>query len=329
MNVLSAAGVFLVTASLAAMTATAAEPLATPDPATIEWPSGFPPSDAEVALGKMLFFDTRLSGNGSQSCASCHNPNLGFSDGVSLGRGAEGAGMGRNTPHLYNLAWGVSYFWDGRARSLEQQALMPIESNDEMNLPIPELVERLNGIDGYRKLFKDAYGADRITKDHVASALASFERTLISRDSPFDRYLAGDAQAMSVSAIKGLELFRGKADCVACHDGPNFTDESFHNIGVRGKDKGREAVVEDKSLRGAFKTPGLRNVALTAPYMHDGSEKTLEDVVRFYNRGGDSRRHRSELVKPLGLSEEEVLDLVAFLGALTDPLIISRPELPQ
>ncbi len=304
-------------------------PLATPDPATIPWPGGVPASDAEILLGKTLFFDPRLSRNRTQSCASCHNPALGLGDGVALGTGAEGNRLGRNTPPLYNLAWNTAFFWDGRAPSLEAQALNPIESNAEMNIPLPMLVERLSGIEGYRPLFRDAFGDDTVDAARIGRALAAFERTLVSRNSPFDRFLAGDTNAMSEAAQRGLKLFRGAAWCSVCHDGPNLTDSAFHNIGVRGNDPGRQAIAPGHRMQGAFKTPGLRNVALTAPYMHDGSVATLEDVMKFYNRGGDDHRRRDPLVRELDLSKRDIADLVEFMKALTDPLPIEPPVLPD
>lgn len=315
--------------ALAPLLAPASEPLATPEPGDIEYPDGVPPSAALVELGTRLFFDNRLSRHNNQSCATCHNPDTGFGDGLALSRGSEGMVLPRNAPHLYNLAWNVVFFWDGRAATLEEQALLPIQSDKEMNLPMDVLVERLQGDAHYPRWFSEAFGGSGVTPDRIARALAAFERTLVSRDSAFDRYLAGDTSAMSPEAVRGLALFTGKGGCTQCHDGANFTDNSFHNLGVKGSDKGRAAVTADKTQAGAFKTPGLRNVLLTAPYLHDGSLATLEDVVRFYNRGGDTAKGRSELIKPLGLNDDEVRDLVAFMGALTDALVVTRPATPS
>jgi cytochrome c peroxidase len=197
----------------------------------------------------------------------------------------------------------------------------------EMNLPLAEAEKRLAMVPAYRESFKKVYQADEITSELIGKAIAAFERDIISDNSPFDQYLAGDRSAMGPEAIRGLALFKGKANCIDCHDGPNFTDNSFHNIGVKGEDLGRGKVIGDSSLNKAFKTPGLRNTLLTAPYMHDGSEATLVDVVEFYNRGGDVKEGISPLIKPLGLTSDEVNDLVAFLGALTDPVEIDRPEI--
>ena len=304
------------------------EPLSTPDPDDIEFPDDEAHSQAEVNLGRTLFFDTRLSLNKTQSCATCHNPDLGFSDGMETSIGAMGNRVGRNAPHLYNLAWNILQFWDGRASSLEEQALGPIEAAGEMNMPLSELIPRLDSVSYYKETFAKVYGRSGVSKENLGRAIAAFERTLISDNAPFDQYLAGNESAMSPSAIRGMNLFEDKAGCVECHDGANFTDNSFHNIGVKGSDLGRGPIVNDSTLNKTFKTPGLRNITLSAPYMHDGSEKSLESVVRFYNRGGDDKNGIDALIKPLELSEQEINDLVAFMGALLDPVFVVRPKLP-
>lgn len=306
----------------------AVEPLGVPDRGDIEYPDGKPPTANEIALGKTLFFDTRLSINRKQSCATCHNPDLGLGDGMSKGIGTMGEGLGRNTPHLYNLAWNVTFFWDGRSASLEEQALGPIQAPGEMNMPLEKLLPRLNKVPYYQSAFKEVYGDSTITKENLAKAIAAFERNIIVDDSSFDRFMKGDKYAMSPAAINGLALFNGKANCVACHDGANFTDNSFHNLGMKDGDPGRVKIDPSSGLTGAFKTSGLRNIVLTAPYMHDGSKATLEEVIRFYNRGGDTEQGRDKLIKPLALSDKEIFDLVAFLGSLTSPVIIDRPEIP-
>jgi len=304
------------------------DPLGTPDRDAIEYPEDEAPGQAEIELGKMLFFDNRLSINDQQSCASCHNPDLGFSDGMAFSMGTMGKRVGRNAPHLYNLAWNLLHFWDGRAASLEEQALGPIEAAGEMNMPLSTLIPKLKEVPYYDKTFTEVYGSSGVSKENVGKAIAAFERSLISDNSPFDQYLAGNKAAMSPSAIRGLGLFKGKANCAECHDGSNFTDNSFHNIGVKGDDLGRGAIANDKTLNKTFKTPGLRNITLSAPYMHDGSEPSIEAVVRFYNRGGNEKGGVDQLIKPLDLSEQEVNDVVAFLGALLDPVIVERPALP-
>ena len=301
--------------------------LGVPDLATIDWPDGEPPTKAQVDLGRTLFFDQRLSQNQVQSCATCHNPDLGFSDGQAKGLGTFGKRLGRNSPHLYNLAWSRALFWDGRATTLEEQALGPIQAPGEMGMDLTTLLTRLNAVPEYRTRFTAAYGAGDITAENIAKAIAAYERTIISADSAFDRYVRGNDQALGIEAKRGLALFVGKANCIACHSGPNFTDDSFHNLGVRDADPGREEIVSGVANAHAFKTPGLRNVALTSPYLHDGSEQSLEAVIRFYNRGGDAPTP-NPLVRKLDLTDVEVSDLVAFLGSLTDPVALERAPSP-
>lgn len=303
-----------------------AEPLGTPDPGLIEYPSGLPPSDAEIGLGRQLFFDPLLSANRQQSCASCHIPERGLGDGLVTSTGATGVRLQRNTPHLYNLAWNVVFGWDGASGSLEEQALRPIMNPDEMDMSLSNVIRRLEDTPDYRVAFARAFGDGVISAERIASALAAFQRTLVTRNSALDRYLAGDPDALSDAAKRGMGLFEGKARCIKCHDGPNLTDQSFHNIGVDSGDPGRAQIDPSSGLTGAFKTPGLRNVALTAPYMHDGSLASLEEVIRFYNRGGDRKKYRSRLIKSLNLTGPEIQDLVEFLNALTDPVRVIRPD---
>lgn len=303
--------------------------IGTPDVDDIEYPDDEPHTSEEIELGKMLYFDTRLSKNNNQSCATCHNPELGFSDGLKLGLGTDGNRLGRNAPHLYNLAWASTLFWDGRATTLEEQALGPIQAAAEMGMTSELTIERLASIKGYVSAFDSIY-EDGLTFDNVGKAIAAFERTFISDNSAFDQYIDGNQEAMSPSAVRGLELFVGKANCTRCHDGENFTDDSFHNIGLGGEDPGRYAFVKDDSLKGAFKTPGLRNIIYSAPYMHDGSVASLEEVVDLYNQGGHKgSKNISPLIVPLKLSNQEKADLVAFMGALTDTIVIERPQLPE
>jgi cytochrome c peroxidase len=314
--------------SLTVPSSEAAEALGTPDPQTIEYPAGQPPSPLEIELGKTLYFDPRLSFNHSQSCATCHNPDLGFSDGMAKGLGAKGSHVGRNAPHIVNLAWGSIFFWDGRAATLEEQALGPIKADGEMNLPLDSVAPRLSKAAYYRRTFDKVYGKGGLQIDNVAKALAAFERSLIVRNTPYDRYLAGDKLAMSPNAVAGLEVFQKKGRCTECHSGPNFTDDSFHNIGVNDPDSGRARILAGPGMLGAYKTPGLRNVLYSAPYMHDGSEKSLEDVVRFYNRGGDKKEGLDKLIVPLNLTEQEIQNLVAFMGSINEPLVVQTPRIP-
>ncbi|PCJ62885.1 MAG: hypothetical protein COA79_01800 [Planctomycetota bacterium] len=305
------------------------EKIGVPDRDDIEYPDDDAPSKEEVQLGKMLYFDTRLSLKKNQSCATCHNPELGFGDGLKFSLGTMGGKVGRNAPHIYNLAWNSLFFWDGRAGSLEEQALGPIQAAGEMNMPLDKVIERLKKVKFYRDGFEKVYKDKKIESKNIGKAIAAFERTIIVDNTPFDKYMKGDKDAMSPSAVNGMKLFKGKANCTKCHSGPNFTDNSFHNIGVKGDDIGRQKLVKDATMKGAFKVPGLRNVLLTAPYMHDGSLSTLEEVIKFYNRGGDNKANLSKEMKPLKLTDKEIMDLVSFLGSLTQQLDIKRPKIPK
>ncbi len=300
-------------------------PLSTPLLYDIEYPEDEPPSEDEIYLGKLLFFDHRLSGNNNVSCATCHNPDHGFSDGLKLSIGTEGNKLTRHTPHLYNLAWSNIFFWDGRADSLEHQALMPITNPEEMNLSETIMLSRIAAIQLYQAQFTKVYGKIEIDKWHISRALASFMRSIVSNNSSFDKYLAGQFQALSPEARNGLKLFEGKAKCTECHDGANFSDDSFHSLGIATTDKGRGTIINEPEMAYRFKTPSLRNVALTNPYMHDGSLADLEAVIQFYNEGGGDGPNKDVLMKPLNLTQDEVRDLISFLSALTDPVLIVRP----
>lgn len=287
---------------------------------------------ARTELGRALFFDTRLSAKGSMSCASCHNPALGWSDGLPTAVGHNMKVLARSTPTIVNAAFNQLQMWDGRKSSLEEQALGPFGA-DEQNLPLEELERRVRSIPGYGPMFAEAYPGEAITRTTIAKAIASFERTVLSDGSPFDAWVAGDQDALSPAARRGFDLFVGKANCSACHQGFNFSDNGFHNIGVRDHgtpDPGRFALKKLPSLQGAFKTPTLRDIALTAPYMHNGCYDTLEEVVAHYVRGGDVKDHLSPNVRPLQLSAQEQSDLVAFMRSLTSaPRVVSVPALPR
>jgi cytochrome c peroxidase len=285
-------------------------------------PDDNPMSEEKIALGKLLYFDRRLSKDDTISCSSCHNPYHGFTDPARFSAGVGGALGGRNSPTVLNRLFSSDQFWDGRAADLEEQAHGPLINPVEMAMGShDDVVKRVKAVKGYAPLFKKAFGDDNITMDRIAKAIAAYERTVVTGNSPFDRYQAGEKDALSASAVRGMNLFNGKANCKTCHTGFNFTDESYHNLGV-GMDKpkpdlGRYVVSKADSERGAFKTPTLRNVVQTAPYMHDGSEATLTEVVEFYNRGGVKNQWLSKEIKPLNLTPAEVTDLVAFLEALT------------
>lgn len=293
-----------------------------------------PITSEKIALGKQLFFDPRLSKRNTMSCATCHIPGLGYGDGLPRAIGHLGVELGRNTPTLYTTAYQNLWFWDGRARSLEEQVLMPIQSAAEMSQDLPGLVEKLLRIAGYVRQFQRVFGDPPIAPENIAKALATFLRTIVPADSPLDRYLKGEQSALSAEARRGLELFQGKARCILCHNGANLTDDGFHNIGVPPagplkQDLGRYQVIALPALKGAFKTPSLRNVALTAPYMHNGVFGTLEKVIEFYDRGGDIKENLAPEMKPLNLKLQEKKDLKAFLLALTGPEVpVEFPKLP-
>jgi cytochrome c peroxidase len=268
-------------------------------------PTSNPLTREKVMLGRKLFFDKRLSRDGTLSRASCHDPKLSFSDGRALSRGIDGAEGTRNSPTLINRGYGMTSFWDGRVQSLEEQALEPIFNPMELGSTQAEL-ERRTGMRAAT----------------VAAALASYMRTIRSGDSRFDRYAAGQSRALNALEKEGLAVFRGRGSCANCHAGPNFTDERFHNTGVAWRggrivDEGRFAVSEIERDRGAFKTPTLRDLTRTAPYMHDGSLATLEDVIEFYSEGGRKNPYLDPAIKPINLTPPEKLALVAFLKTLT------------
>jgi cytochrome c peroxidase len=300
-------------------------PLGVPKISDIEYPEDQPPAKELVTLGQKLFFDKMLSSNQTQSCATCHNPNKGFADGLRFSIGATGIKTIRNTPSLYNLAWNSVFNWDGSHSSLEEQALEPISSVHEMNMPIKTLMDLLNNDPYYQNAFKQALSVDTINAENIGQALAAFQRTIVTNNSAFDRYFSGDLNALTSSQKNGLKLFQGKAQCDQCHDGVNFTSEGFHNIGVNSADRGRgqlDYLSDIPELAGAFKTPTLRNVSLTSPYMHNGSIGTLRQVIEFYNRGGDKQDNIDEMIAPLNLTELEVDDLLNFLQSLTQQITI-------
>lgn len=314
--------------TLAMVVASAAEPTGLP---AIIHPKDNPSTPEKVALGKQLYFDGRLSADNKVSCATCHDPSKGYSNGDQFATGVEGKKGGRNSPTVINTAFQKFQFWDGRAGTLEEQALGPIQNPIEMNLTLDAVVAKLNAIEGYKKQFQQVFGTD-VTSDGIAKAIAAYERTLLSGDAPYDRFKAGDKTAMSESAQRGMALFFGKANCSACHSGPNFTDNAFHNIGVPGTDAGREAISKSLGDRGAFKTPTLRDVARSSPYMHDGSMKTLEEVVAHYVKGGTAHEQLDEEIYELKLTDAQKADLVTFLkeglSGASYPMH-TAPELPK
>lgn len=325
------------------------------------------PSDASTArqieLGKMLYFDPRLSGDGSTSCASCHEPELGWGDGAPLSRGYPGTVHWRNSQSILNVAYLNKFFWTGSAATLEAQAKGAMTGPLAQNMNPGLAEERLKQIPKYVQLFQAAYNGAP-TFDNTLAAISTFERTLVSKNVPFDRYLRGDKHALSPKQIEGYELFRGKAGCIQCHQGMMVTDEQFHNVGVpvneifardplrqiamrerikaKGineaeylafdRDPGRYLDTKKAEDKGKFRTPTLRELKYTAPYMHNGVFASLDDVIEFYNRGGadDPFGTKSPLIKPLTLTVEEMMALRAFLESLSgDPVVVSAPKLPD
>jgi cytochrome c peroxidase len=293
-------------------------------------PPAIEQSPDKVDLGRLLFFDQRLSGDHTMSCATCHDPAKGFADGLKTAKGKNGKTLARNSPSVINIDARAPFFWDGRAATAEEQALGPVGNPDEMGKDVGELVSELAEAPEYVARFKRAYSDGKITGERIGAAIAAFERTLVSANAPIDRFLAGDKTAMSEQAAFGMQLFIGKAECVKCHEGPHLTDAGFHNIGVAGQDIGRYKILPLPILKGAFKTPSLRDVELTPPYFHDGSAVTLRDVVAHYNRGGDTKDNLDPDIRPLSLSDREQDALVAFMKALTGKAPqVEAPRIPH
>ena len=298
-------------------------------------PKDNPLSEAKIHLGKQLFFDDRLSRDNTISCASCHDPKQGWSNGQQFATGIRGQVGGRNAPTIINSGYQYFQFWDGRAKHVEGQALGPVQNPIEMDLTPEELETKLNAIQGYRTQFKKVFDSE-VTRDGISKALGAFERTILSGDAPYDQFKAGDTKALSESAQRGRKLFFNKAHCSACHAGGNFSDGAFHNIGVgidkKKPDVGRFEITKLLGDRGSFRTPTLREVAKTGPYMHDGSFKTLKAVVEFYNKGGIKNDQLDEGIFSLDLNDQEIADLVLFLteglSSKKYPLV-EPPPLPK
>jgi cytochrome c peroxidase len=299
-------------------------------PAEIPFPESNPYTEAKSRLGRTLFFDPILSGSKARSCATCHNPGLSWGDGQPKAIGEKQLTL--RSPSLLNVAWTPKLGWDGHFRDLEAVAFGPITSSANMNMQEKGLIERLSAIPGYVDAFNAAFGKGDITRRKIELALATFQRAIVSGDAPFDRWIKGSETAINEPAKRGFDLFVGKARCVSCHSGWEFTDASFHDIGTANNgDIGRGVLFPTSvKLHYAFKTPTLRDVARRAPYMHDGSVKTLEAVIDLYDRGGIERPSRSELIAPLKLSKTEKADLIAFLQTLNGaPEQAPVPTLPR
>jgi len=295
-------------------------------------PEDNPMSPEVLELGKALFFDPRLSGNNQVSCSTCHEPELGYGDGKPT-FDKYGGGQGeRNSPTVINSGYYQTNFWDGRAESLEEQALGPIENPNEMNQPLAELIEELATVQGYQERFQAAF-PDGLTAENIAKALAAFQRQIVVKDTPFDRFMQGEMDALTPQEVRGLDLFAGKAMCITCHNGPNLSDNQYYNIGLNTEDQGRFAVTGEETDMGRIRTPSLYGITHTAPYMSNGSIDSLAEVIDYYDRGGDNHPNKSFFMKqfmsPIGLTDEEKADLLAFLKTLGgNPPVFTKPELP-
>lgn len=307
-------------------------------PLGIDWiivPEDNPMSAAKIKLGKQLFFDTRLSGNQTVSCASCHDPNKGWADDRKFSPGAHGQLTTRNVPSIVNVGLHRTFFWDGRAPSLEEQALAPMTNPAEMDIGLAELENRLRHIDGYQSQFQMIF-ADGVTARNVARCLAAFQRTIVAGETTYDRFRGGHADALEGEVGRGSGIFFGKANCGNCHIAKVYTDHKFHNIGTglndMQKDRGLAEHTGKPEDIGKFRTPLLRDLALTAPYFHDGSKATLEEVVDFYNEGGGKNPRLDPHIVPLNLTPEEKKALVTFLREGLRSKVypqIKKPTLPQ
>ncbi|HIB8182058.1 cytochrome-c peroxidase [Elizabethkingia anophelis] len=315
--------------------------------ADMQYPADNPYSEDKMELGKTLFFDPRLSKSGQIACASCHNPELGWADGNRVSFGHDRQNGTRNAPTLLNIGFAKTFFWDGRSATLEEQVKAPIENPVEMNLHMSLATKKIRKIKGYKPYFEKAFGTTEITEDRIAKAIATFERSLISPPSRFDKFVSGKRNALTDAEVKGLHLFRTKANCINCHNTSYFSDQKFHNLGLtyygrKYEDLGRYLVTLKNEDVGKFKTPTLREVSENKPYMHNGLFPELANIVMMYNAGmgretprGDQVNdpkfpHKSGMIEKLNMTDEEVFDVVAFLKTLNSYKYKMRaPELPK
>ncbi|MCF6330444.1 MAG: c-type cytochrome [Sulfurimonas sp.] len=299
-------------------------------PSQIPTPKDNPITPQKVELGKLLFFDKRLSRADDISCATCHDPKYGWADGVAQSVGDREQKGRRNSPTIINSAYLRSFFHDSRVTSLEEQALIPIETDVEMNIPLEVLIKKLNAIDGYKKLFLEVFGDAEINKENLAKAIATFERTIVSSQTDFQKWNNGEKNAMNQAQIDGFNIFKDSGKCISCHNNFNFTNERFANIGLGDEnDLGVYEVSETKNKiwKANFKTPTLINIEKTAPYFHNGSVKTLKEAVHICGNGGKKPvKSRSPFFRDRKVSNQEVNLIVEFLKALTPPEI--KVEIP-
>ena len=313
------------------------------------YPADNPYSEAKKDLGKVLFFDPRLSVSGQIACASCHEPQLAWGDGKQLANGHDRQFGKRNAMTILNTGYYEDLFWDGRANSLEDQARFPVKDHLEMNMDLSGMEKRLQDVAGYKALFQKAFGDEEVSLDRIFKAIATFERTVNSKRSRFDDFISGKAEALKDEEVLGLHLFRTKAGCINCHNTPLFSDNKFHNdgqtlFGGAQEDLGRYNITKDKKDVGAFRTPSLRDVAFTGPWFHHGNFPTLKDVVFFYNLGNPAPIQKkylgvrdsllpktSPLLEKLNLTDKEVNAVVAFMQAISSPptRVASPREFPK
>jgi cytochrome c peroxidase len=300
------------------------------------WPAGNLYSAARVELGRNLFFDPRLSSNGKVSCATCHRPERAFAGGEPAPRGVTGTPLRRRAPTLINRAYGRSQFVDGRAATLEAQTMGPLTAPDEMGTTAQAAATAVSGIAGYARLFEEAFGDRQVTFERITNAIASFERMIVSGNSPYDRFLNGDKHALSAGARRGLEIFTRSGECSECHSGYNFTDEKFASLGIgpdgHPPDLGLAEISGKRRDEGKFKVPTLREVVRTGPYMHDGRFRTLDEVLEFYRKGGQAGPRLDSRIAPFFLDAQAKQNLMEFLQALSGEgwQQIKAPErLPQ
>lgn len=291
-------------------------------PSKIPAPKNNPITDAKIVLGKKLFFDPILSRGNNISCMTCHNPLKGWSDADKVAVGDKGEKGIRNSPTILNSAYQYVYFWDGRAKSLEEQSLGPIESHVEMNLDPKDAVKKLQNDATYSRMFNEVFPKEGITTETLAKALATFERSIVSGKSRFDKFIAGDKSQLNAEEVEGFYTFLNKGNCTVCHSGFRFSDQSFNNVGINNKDIGRAKIKKRDLWKGAFKTPTLRNVANSGPYFHDGSVSTLKETVEFCAKGSrDKNGTVSSVLVDKHLNEEEIKKIVKFLHTLSEPVI--------
>jgi len=298
-------------------------------PTEIPFPASNPYTRTKATLGKMLFYDQRVSQSQNMSCVSCHNPSFGWEVPFATAIGAQNLPLARHAPATFNLAWQDRFFWDGRATTLEEQAAGPITAHDEMNMPLDLLVRRIRSIAKYRDWFELAFPGEGVTAENILKTIATYERTIVTDHSPFDQWVDGDDDSVSESVKRGFAIFVGKAQCARCHAGWNFTDNGFHDVGIMTDDIGRASIDRNEASAYAFKTPSLRNLTKRAPYMHNGALADIDSVIDHYSSGGVRRDTGTNTLQPFQLSADERRDLVAFLGSLDSRTTdTSAPDLP-